>query len=67
MHINHRRKNICRAKHHNERWPMLIDSARIYRQVRNREARRQTRHLIAVGRFDDIPRKYPKTVLYDYW
>jgi len=67
MHINHRRKNVHRAKHHNRQVMPLMNSSRPFRQVRNREARRSARNLIKGGLFDNIPEKYPRNVRWEYW
>lgn len=67
MHINYRRKNKCRAKHHNYRcWPLAY-SLRWYRQRKAKDRRAQDRDLMAHGRFDDLRTHYPRTILWDYW
>jgi len=65
VHTNHRRK---KAKHH--RPSFSGDGAyslRVYRQEAHRQERAQLRELLVHERFDDVPKKYPKNVLWNYW
>ena len=67
MHLNHRRKNKFRAKHHGERGYMLAYSLKWYRRFRSQTRRSKERDLIAVGCYDDLLTSYPRDIYWDYW
>lgn len=69
MHINHRRKNKFRGKHHGRRHGgfLSIYSMKYMRQEFWRRARARAQSLMVRGRFDDLPMKYPDSILWDYW
>jgi len=68
MHTNHRRKAKFRSKHHNTRTrPMLAYSLKSWRRQRSSDRRAQERHMIAHERYDDLPRRYPRNIYWEYW
>lgn len=70
MHINHRRKNKFRAKHHNEpqysdRWYSPGVASWVYwRRKSNRKRRSRVRRMILRDRYDSLPTRYHKDVMY---
>ncbi len=69
MHTNHRRKNKFRTKHHGRRslgW-MAIYSRSPMRRESWQKRRAQAQYLMAHEAYDDLPRRYPKTIDWDYW
>jgi hypothetical protein len=69
MHINHRRKNKFRGKHHGIRHGgfLAIYSMKPMRQEFWRQARARAQDLMRHGRYDLLPTRYPDSILWDYW
>ena len=69
MHTNHRRKTKFRAKHHNRahNHSVLPITLRWWRKQAHRDRRALERHLIVNERFDDLPSRYPRDILWRYW
>lgn len=67
MHINHRRKNIYRAKHHGSRPFPLMLSMRPYRVEASRQRRARDRHLMVHGKYDMLMNKDRRDILWEYW
>jgi len=63
MHINHRRTNKFRARHHN-RWshPVGVPSKKWYRRLSSKERRSEEREHIAHERYDTLPVRYPRDI-----
>ena len=69
MHINHRRKNKWRPKHHGRRsyaWHMIY-SMKMMRRESWQQRRAQARHLMVHDRFDVLPQAYRKDIYWNYW
>lgn len=69
MHINHRRKNKWRPKHHGRRsyaWHMIY-SMKPMRRESWQKRRAQALALMAHGRFDALPQAYRKDIYWNYW
>lgn len=69
MHINHRRKNKFRGKHHGRRHGgyLSIYSMKPMRREFWQKARARAQSLMSRARFDDLPVRYPDSILWDYW
>lgn len=68
MHINYRRKNKHRAKHHNcwAAWYMIY-SMKPMKRASWRLRRSQARDHMAHGRYDMLPNRYPRDIIWNYW
>lgn len=67
MHTNHRRPIKFRAKHHNRRSWALVTSLKWYRRQKTRARRVLERVELANGRYDTLPAKEHRCILYEYW
>ena len=70
MHTNHRRKSKFRSKHHgHRRWPCghHKDSYVWYRRQSWRRRRSHARDLIQQQRFDALPDRYRRHILWWLW
>lgn len=68
MHVNHRRKNLVRAKHHNSLgyW-MRLKRLKPFRREQSHKRRVQERQALARDALDDLPRRYPKSIYWEIW
>ena len=70
MHINHRRKNKFRCKHHGARsyrtWMQLYSNKDLQRGSWQRR-RAQASHLMAHGCYDLLESRYREDILWHYW
>lgn len=68
MHTNHRRKNLVRAKHHNGlgHWMRLV-RLKPHRREQSHKRRVQERSFLAHARWEDLPRRYPKSIYWEIW
>ncbi len=68
MHVNHRRKNLVRAKHHNGLgyW-MRLKRLKPHRREQSHKRRVQEREALAHERWDDLPRRYPRSIYWEIW
>lgn len=69
MHTNHRRKNKFRSKSHGHGRiaHMLAYSLRWWRKQAHRDRRADERRRIDHADYDALPRRYPRTIYWDYW
>ena len=65
-HINYRRKNPRNPNHHCY-YSMPCGHSRWYQRVAWKKARQYVRACISHERYDAVPTKYPRNILYDYW
>ncbi len=69
MHVNHRRTNKFRPKHHGRRsyayW--MIYSMKPMRRESWQLRRAHARDLITRERFEELPDVYPKDIIWRYW
>lgn len=61
MHKNYRRKIKYKCPHHPWSTP------KCYRQLYWRKMRAIERNLLSHERWDDVPNRHPKSIMYDYW
>ena len=67
MPTNYRRPNRFRGKHHNRGNWMLLIRWRPIRRQKSRDRRAEERRLIHHERYDSLPSRYPKNILWEYW
>lgn len=71
MHINHRRKNKppihWRSTHTRWGYPMGLYTYKPMRKASWRLRRAQAKALMDHGRYDMLPRRYPRDILWNYW
>lgn len=66
MHTNYRRTNRFRASHHNV-WSWRPRSFKVEKTIKSGLRRAHERNLMAHERYDDLPRRYPQCILWEYW
>lgn len=69
LHTNHRRKN---GRHNPRKGVGWSNRCKRYgfvdeKRIEARKARQYVRELMAHERFDDIPTRYPKDILWNFW
>ncbi len=69
MHINYRRTNKFRAKHHNclgSGYGLAI-SLTWYKRRAAKDRRAEDRELLAHERYEDFRVRYPRDIYWNYW
>lgn len=68
MHVNHRRKRPAgTTKRTGCRGWMRIYSMRDMKRQKSRDRRARERSLLERGRWDDLPDRYPRNIVWEYW
>lgn len=68
MHINHRRKNLFRGKHHGRHSRFLrAYSLKPFKVADSRRRRAGERDLLRNRKYDLVPTKVFRDILWNYW